>query len=142
MKRMMIMTIKKTKFEELKVTCESFLHKLLNKFIGNEEMDDENQGDANYDISSDDIVISKFKSRNQYNQSINSNKTFLSIFIGIIFFFIIFECYFVFKYVYTKQNLSHIYHYVEVHNITHYSECDLVLSYNIAKSYFYNKSIL
>ena len=137
----LIMTIKKTKFEELKVTCESFLNKLLNKFIGNEEMDDENQGDANYDISSDDIVISKFKSRNQYNQSINSNKTFLSIFIGIIFFFIIFECYFVFKYVYTKQNLSHIYHYVEVHNITHYSECDLVLSYNIAKSYFYNKEI-
>jgi hypothetical protein len=51
------------------------------------------------------------------------------------------EIYFVFKYVYTRNNLKHIKNFVEVHNITLYSESDLILSYNIAKSYFYNSSI-
>ena len=137
----LIMTIKKSKFEELKTTCESFLNKLLNKFFGNEEIDDENQTELNYQISSDDIVISKFKQKNIYNQSINSNKTYLTIFIGIILFFLFFQAYFIFKYLYTKSNLSHINHFVDVHNITHYSECDLILSYNVAKSFFFEPTI-
>lgn len=137
----LIMTIKKTKFEELKVICEGFLNKLLNNFIGNEEIDDENPNDTGNFLASDDIVITKFKQRNKYNQSLNSNKGNLFIFLSMIFFFILMEIYFVFKYVYTRNNLKHIKNFVEVHNITLYSESDLILSYNIAKSYFYNSSI-
>jgi hypothetical protein len=137
----LIMTIKKTKFEELKVICEGFLNKLLNNFIGNEEIDDENPNDTGNFLASDDIVITKFKQRNKYNQSLNSNKGNLIIFLSMIFFFILMEIYFVFKYVYTRNNLKHIKNFVEVHNITLYSESDLILSYNIAKSYFYNSSI-
>ena len=33
----LIMTIKKSRFEDLKLSCETFMNKLLNKFLGDED---------------------------------------------------------------------------------------------------------
>ena len=140
----LIMTIKKSRFEEWKSTCETFMNKLLNKFIGDdEEMDEDNNEEANlFHSSEEDIVISKFKQKNVYNQSIKSNKDYLSIFIGILISITIFQGYFIFKYFYCDINLKKIKNFSSIHNITRYSEHDIILNYNIIKSYFFDKNIL
>lgn len=55
----LFLTIKKQKFEELKSSSEAFLNKLLNKFFGNEEAEDEMLSDSSINIKSDEINIAK-----------------------------------------------------------------------------------
>ena len=140
----LIMTIKKSRFEEWKSTCETFMNKLLNKFIGDEEeMDEDNNEETTlFHSSEEDIVISKFKQKNIYNQSIKSNKDYLTIFIGILISITIFQGYFIFKYYYCHVNLKKIKNFSTIHNITRYSEHDIILNFNIIKSYFFDKNIL
>jgi hypothetical protein len=52
-------TIRKNKFEELKASAEGFLNKLLNKFYGNEEAEEEMLTESSILIKPDDIMISK-----------------------------------------------------------------------------------
>lgn len=52
-------TIRKNKFEELKASAEGFLNKLLNKFYGNEEAEEEMLSESSILIKPDDIMISK-----------------------------------------------------------------------------------
>lgn len=55
----LFLTIKKQKFEELKLCSEAFLNKLLNKFFGNEEAEDEMLSDSSIKIQADEINIAK-----------------------------------------------------------------------------------
>jgi len=55
----LFLTIKKQKFEELKLCSEAFLNKLLNKFFGNEEAEDEMLSDSTIKINADEINIAK-----------------------------------------------------------------------------------
>jgi hypothetical protein len=55
----LFLTIKKAKFEELKASSESFLNKLLNKFFGSEEADEEPLADSVMKMTTDDINIAK-----------------------------------------------------------------------------------
>jgi hypothetical protein len=55
----LFLTIKKNRFEELKYSTEAFLNKLLNKFFGNEESEDENLSFSSSGITSDEINITK-----------------------------------------------------------------------------------
>ena len=139
----LIMTIKKSRFEDLKLSCETFMNKLLNKFLGEEDdVDDEgNENQTNYSSSADDIVISKFKQKNEYNQSIKSNQLYLTIFIGILICITLFQGYFIFKFLYSKYALVTIENFSDINNITRYNENHLILSYNIIKSYFLDSSI-
>jgi len=57
----LFLTIKKQKFEELKLCSEAFLNKLLNKFFGNEEAEDEMLSDSSIKINPDEINIAKCK---------------------------------------------------------------------------------
>ena len=52
-------TIRKNKFEELKASAEGFLNKLLNKFYGNEEAEEEMLSETSIMIKPEDIIISK-----------------------------------------------------------------------------------
>ena len=139
----LIMTIKKSRFEDLKLSCETFMNKLLNKFLGDEDdVDDEgNDNQTNISSSADDIVISKFKQKNDYNQSIKSNQQYLTIFIGILICITIFQGYFIFKFLYSKYALVKIENFADINNITRYNENHLILSFNIIKSYFLDSSI-
>jgi hypothetical protein len=58
----LFLTIKKQKFEELKASSEAFLNKLLNKFFGNEEAEEEMLADSGLKMTSEDINISRCKS--------------------------------------------------------------------------------
>lgn len=57
----LFLTIKKQKFEELKFSSEAFLNKLLNKFFGNEETEEEILSDSGIKIRPDEINIAKCK---------------------------------------------------------------------------------
>jgi hypothetical protein len=73
----LFLTIKKTIFEDLKNSSEGFSNKLLNKFFGNEDNDEESQQDYQANIKANDINIIKFKARNDYKTSVNKERTHL-----------------------------------------------------------------
>jgi len=139
----LFLTIKKKKFEELKSTSENFLNKLLNKFFGNEETEEE-QSKIEYTLTSKDediIMITKFKQKNDYKQSIKNSSEYLIAFIYISLFFAFIQIYMIFKFFYVKSIMGNIKHFIKVFNTTHYSDCDIILKTNIYKSYYYNSSI-
>ena len=137
----LFLTIKKKKFEELKTASENFINKLLNKFFGNEENEDESTVDYATNIKSDDINIIKFKSKNDYKQSLRSSGEYWLNYIKLLVFFIIIEAYHTFKFCYNKVAMKNLNQFGLVFNITHYSQADLILSLNVVKSYFYNPTI-
>jgi hypothetical protein len=55
----LFLTIKRSRFEDLKISTETFMNKLLNKFFGNEENEDESMSISPSVINSDEINISK-----------------------------------------------------------------------------------
>ena len=55
----LFLTIKKKNIEELKTSSEAFLNKLLNKFFGNEESEEEMLSESTLKIDSDEINIAK-----------------------------------------------------------------------------------
>ena len=65
----LFLTIKKQLFENLKYSAENFSNKLLNKFFGNEENEEESQLDYSTIIKSNDINIAKFKIVHEYKSS-------------------------------------------------------------------------
>ena len=139
----LFLTIKKKKFEELKTTSENFLNKLLNKFFGNEETEEE-ESKIEYTTSNkneDIIMITKFKQKNDYKQSIRNSSEYLMLFIQIALFLLCIEGYMTFKYFFIRKTLKNIKDYTDIFNITHYSESHLVLATNVFKSFYYNDSI-
>ena len=138
----LFLTIKKKKFEELKSTSETFLNKLLNKFFGNEETEEESKIEYTSTSKNEDIImITKFKQKNDYKQSIRNSSEYLFSFIYITLFLTCIEGYMTFKFFYVRNIMSNIKNFDDVFNITHYSESDLIITTNIYKSYYYNSSI-
>jgi len=135
----LILTIKKKIFEDLKNSAESFANKLLNKFFGNEDNEEESQQDyRTNNIQSNDINMVKFKS-----PSTNSYSCFgflvqilqLVLFLGII------EIYFIFKYIYSMNNFDSINKFIDVYNITEFTDSDIISTIDVFKSFLYNDSI-
>ena len=137
----LFLTIKKKIFEDLKNASESFSNKLLNKFFGNEDNEEESQKDYQTNIKVSDINIIKFKAPNEYKSNGNKNNEHLGNFLKLILFFLFLEVYMIFKYCFSNSNIRNIKKYIDVFNSTQYSHVDIVLSVDILKSYFFNKSI-
>jgi hypothetical protein len=142
----LILTIKKSKFEELKAICENYMNTLMNKFLGEEvdKVDDDAAATkmlSSLEISDNDIVVSKFKRRNKYNHSVFSNQKFAKIYIGSVVSMIIFEIYFIVKFFNSKNSFKRIQLCVDVNNVTRNSEVDIVMSYNVIKSFFLDPKI-
>jgi hypothetical protein len=129
----LFLTIKKGKFEELKVSSEAFLNKLLNKFFGNEEAEEDMVADNTISVKDDDLMIGKLNQKNEYKQSIRTSSEYILILVKIIVFFFIFQAYMIFKYIYIDTAMKNVQHFTDVFNVTQYSQSDLVLSLNIAK---------
>lgn len=73
------------------------------------------------------------KLKNEYKQSIKTSTEFLLILMRIIIFFLIFNAYMTFKYIYVREGLTKINHFTDVFNLTQFSQSNIVLSTNIAK---------
>ena len=142
----LILTIKKSKFEELKIICENYMNTLMNKFLG-EEVDKVDEDATKVKIttsigfSDNDIVISKFKKKNIYNHSVFSNKKFSQIYIGCAIAMIIFQIYFIIKFSFSKEAFKDISLCVDVNNVTRNAEVDVVMSYNVIKTFFRDPSV-
>ena len=134
----LITTIKKKIFEDLKASAENFANKLLNKFFGNEETEEEGDQDYQSNVQPNDINIVKFKSPTK------SSYSCFSLFIRICqltMFLIIVEIYFIFKYVYSLSNFDNMNKYIDVFNITTLTDSDIISTVDIVKSFMYNDSI-
>ena len=137
----LFLTIKKRIFEELKNSSESFVNKLLNKFFGNEENEEESMVDYSSNIKPDDINIIKFKTKNEYKQSMKSSSQYLINYIKMVIFIVILQGYMVFKYTYNTRNMKNINKFTDVFNVTQYCQSDNILSLDVVKSFLYNPTI-
>ena len=137
----LFLTLKKQVFENLKTSAENFSNKLLNKFFGNEEIEEESQQDYQANIQSSDINIAKFKAANESSLSINRAFDFTVIIIIILIFFIINLIYFISTYLDFRGRMENISQFVLLLEKTHNAQIDFVLSLDIFKSYLYNNKI-
>jgi len=137
----LFLTIKKNIFEELKNASESFSNKLLNKFFGNEENEEEIQQDYTANIKENDINIIKFKSPNEHKLTGNKDKTNIIIFMQLTFFLIFCNAYIIFKFCYTYNNLNNVSKFSDTFNTTHNTHTNLILSIDVVKSFLFDDSI-
>ena len=137
----LFLTLKKKVFENLKSSAENFSNKLLNKFFGNEDNEEESQQDYQANIQSNDINIAKFKSVSKYDYSIKKAFSYIDI-ILIIFVFLLFTlAYFIHVYIDSKQRMGNIYQFIVLFNKTNNAQTDFILSLNIFKSYLFDETI-
>ena len=137
----LFLTIKKTIFEDLKNSSEGFSNKLLNKFFGNEDNDEESQQDYQANIKANDINIIKFKARTDTKSSVSKDKTHLLNYFKLVIFFVFFEAYMVFKFYYSLVNIQNISKFVDVYNVTQKCQTSTLSNVNVVKSYLFNESI-
>jgi hypothetical protein len=134
-------TIKKNVFEDLKNSAEAFSNKLLNKFFGNEENEEESQIEYRSNIKPNDINIAKFKALNEYKKSINKGGSIMFYLGLLITFFIIYELYIIFKYVKTKSYFSEVSKFTDVYNVTQICNNYILLRANMIKQYMFNDTL-
>ena len=137
----LFLTLKKVVFENLKNSAETFSNKLLNKFFGNEDNEDDSQQDYQANIQPNDINIVKFKAVNEYNSSISKAFSFLSIII-ILFIFLFFSLiFFIAKYLDFRNRMDKIFFFISLYEKLNYAQIDFILKIDIFKSFFFNKKI-
>ena len=137
----LFLTIKKKIFEDLKNSSEGFSNKLLNKFFGNEDNDEESQQDYQANIKASDINIVKFKSRAEGRTNANKDKTHLLNYLKLVIFFAIFLAYMIFKFTYSDINIKNISKFIDVYEVTQSCHNSTILYVDIIKSYLFNNSI-
>ena len=137
----LFLTIKKKVFEDLKNSSESFSNKLLNKFFGNEENEEESQQEYTANVKSNDINIAKFKALNEYKESINKKSSFIFYFIQIIILFIIFNLLILIKYLNSDLFYENVSKFIKVYNETRFSYIYLVGRIDLIKQFYFNNNI-
>ena len=137
----LFLTIKKQIFENLKNSAENFSNKLLNKFFGNEDNDDESQQDYQSNIQPNDINIVKFKAVNEYNSSIKNAFSFLNIILIILIYIFINLYYFLVIHIDNQSRHQKVNQFILLLDKNNLAQSHFVLSLNVFKSYLFNKSI-
>ena len=139
----LFLTIKKNLFEYLKISTENFSNKLLNKFLGNEENEEESQQDYIISIKSNDINIAKFKELydNKNKKVYKKGRTLISCLAQLIIFFILYEFYIIIKFINYQNYFSEVYEFNKVFNYTHFSHIFVVIKINIFKQFFFNNTL-
>ena len=137
----LFLTLKKVVFENLKNSAENFSNQLLNKFFGNEDIEEESQQDYQANIQPSDINIAKFKAANEYNSSIKNGCYFMTTLLIILIFLLLNLIYFVIKYVDFRERMNNIEQFILLYDKTYIAQIDFILSIDIFKSYLFNKSI-
>ena len=136
----LFLTIKKGVFENLKNSAENFSNKLLNKFFGNDDKEEESQQEYRTNIKSSDINIVKFKAASN-NSSIKKSLAFFNLIIMIIIFLLVYFVYFIMKCFYYLGKMSEINKFIYLYQKNSAAQVNLILSIDIIKSFLYNKSI-
>jgi len=137
----LFLTIKKRVFENLKNSADSFSNKLLNKFFGNEENEEESEQEGHANVQQNDINIIKFKSSNEYNSLMGKENSFFQIFAGMLVFLFIYFIYFLGKYINFRNKMGSIYEFIFFYDKVNQAYTGFLLSFNIMKSYLFDRNI-
>ena len=137
----LFLSVKKQVFENLKNSSENFSNKLLNKFFGNDDNEEESQQDYQTYIKPNDINIAKFKSSIEYKYSIKKAFSYFKMIIIIFIFFIIYLAYFIIIFIDYTHKLHHLYDFISLFEKTNTAQTNFILSIDIFKSYLFNSSI-
>ena len=137
----LFLSVKKQVFENLKNSSENFSNKLLNKFFGNDDNEEESQQDYQTYIKPNDINIAKFKSSIEYKYSIKKAFSYFNMIIIIFIFFIIYLAYFIIIFIDYTHKLHHLYDFISLFEKTNIAQTNFILSIDILKSYLFNSSI-
>ena len=138
----LFLTIKKKIFEDLKYSAENFSNKLLNKFFGVDENEEESQHNYRANVTQNDINIAKFKTLNEFKSLNNKKNSFTFYFLQLIIFYFFYLIFFFIKYINRRFYYSNIEKFTIVYNSTQFSQIYLLTRIVIVKQYFYNSSIL
>ena len=111
----LVLTIKKKVFDSLKTNSDVFLNNLLNKIVGNDDLEQETKSEASLKIMDNDMYY--------------------------ILIFVVIEIFLIIKFVKVKNSLKIYSKYTKVLNSTEYCQLDLILTCDFVKSFFYDKSI-
>ena len=127
----------------MKISAENFSNKLLNKFLGNEENEEESQQDYIISIKQNDINIAKFKELddNKNKSTYKKGGTLISRLSQLIVFFIIYELYLILKFVNYKKYFSEINKFNNVFNSTNLSHIYVVIRINSFKQFLFNNTL-
>ncbi len=137
----LVLTIKKKVFDSLKSNSDVFLNNLLNKIVGNDDLEQETKSEASLKIMDNDIVIQKLKNKNHYQKGSGSKADFILVYIYYILIFVVIEIFLIIKFVKVKNSLKVYSKYAKVLNSTEYCQLNLVSTCDFLKSFFYDKSI-
>ena len=137
----MFLTIKKRVFENLKNSADSFSNRLLNKFFGNEDNEEESHQEYQSNVQQNDINIIKFKSSNENNNLMRKENSFLEIFAGMLIFLLIYFISFVLKYLDFRSKMGKIFEFITFYDKINNGYTNFLLSFNVIKSYLYDPNI-
>ena len=137
----LLLAIKKVVFENLKNSAESFSNKLLNKFFGNEDDEEESKADYQAKIKPNDINIVKFRAANENKSSIINAFSFMEIVFVIMIFLLVYIICSVIKYFDFKKRMNNISQFISLFDKINIAQTHIILSIDIFKSYLYNKTI-
>ena len=137
----LFLTLKKQIFENLKASAENFSNKLLNKFFGNEDNEEESQQDYQANIKPNDINIIKFKALNEYNYSIKKAFSFIIYIIIILVFLLVNLIFLIIKYFDFTRRLENVNQFISLFDKNNNAQINFILSLDIFKSYLFNKFI-
>ena len=135
------LTIKKRVFENLKNSADSLSNKLLNKFFGNEDNEEESQREYQPNVQQNDINIVKFKSSNGYHALMRKENSFMEIFAGMLTFLLLCLIYLIIKYTDFRNRMGKMSQFITFFDKANKAHTNILLSFNIMKSYLYDKNI-
>ena len=138
----LFLTIKKKIFENLKYSAENFSNKLLNKFFGVDENEEESQQYYQANVKPNDINIAKFKALNEFKASSNKKSSFIYYFFQLSIFYLLYNIFTFLKYINTRFYYSDIERFSQVYNSTQFSQIYLITRVDVVKQYLFNKSII
>jgi len=131
----LFLTIKNKVFEDLKNTSENFSNKLLNKFFGVDENEEESQQNYTTNVRPNDINITKFMALNEYKETNNKGNSFIFYYVQLTLFLAIFNIILIIKYIDSRIYHNNINEYVKIYNCTRFSEIYLMTRIDIMKQY-------
>ena len=137
----LFLTIKNKIFEDLKNSSENFSNKLLNKFFGVDENEEESQKNYTTNVKPNDINITKFMALNEYKENNNKGNSFIFYYVQLIIFFVIFNFIMIFKYVDSGSYHYNVCDYIRIYNSTRFGEIYLIVRIDIMKQYLEDPSI-
>ena len=137
----LFLTIKNKVFEDLKNSSENFSNKLLNKFFGVDENEEEPQQNYNRNLKPNDINITKFIALNENKINNYKGNSFIFYYAQLVIFYIALDIVMLLKYLDNCRYYKNIKNYIIIYDSIRFSEINIITRIDITKQYFEDPSV-